>query len=462
MAEPQAKTARHWGAHIRATLRLGVPLIGVQLAQMAIHVTDTLMLGWLGAEELAGGVLGTQLLFLCFITTMGFAQAVVPLAANAEGAGDVQGVRRATRMGLWVVLLVALLLTPLLWNAEPVLIALWQKPELAAIAGDYLQIAFAGLFFAAGVAVFRSHLAALERAGIILWATLSGVVLNAVLNWMLIFGNWGAPALGIEGAAIASVASVAITCLVLITYLLRKADLAKYALFQRFWRPDWGAVGEILRMGIAITATLLAEVGLFTASSLMIGQFGTVPLAAHGIALQITSVVFMVPLGLSSAASVRAGRALGRGDREGLAKAGATVLWMTVGFAVAAALFLWLVAPGLIGLFLDEATNADAAEIVAVGVPLLLVAAAFQLVDGLQVVAAGLLRGIKDVTVPMYQALVSYWGLGAPLAWILAFWAGMGPVGVWAGLAVGLALAALLLTLRFLGRDRYVLARLSA
>ncbi|MEO0912716.1 MAG: MATE family efflux transporter [Pseudomonadota bacterium] len=451
-----------WPGHIRATLKLGLPLIGVQLAQMSIHVTDTVMIGWLGAADLAASVLATQLFFVVFIICTGFAHALVPLASTAAAQDDARGVRRATRMGFWAVLGMAILLTPLLWFSEALLISLWQKPELAERAQSYLRIAFLSLFPTVIVAVFRSYLAALERAGIVFWATLAGTFLNAFLNWVFIFGNLGAPALGIEGAAIASVGTVILTLLVLVAYARMKEDLRQYAIFVRLWRPDWAALREIIRMGLAISATLLAEVGLFAAASLMIGQFGTIPLAAHGIALQIISVIFMIPLGLSSAATVRAGRAVGRQDPQGLGRAGTTVLLMALSIAALGALVLWLFPEALINLFLDPETSSDIPAIIAYGVPLLAVAAAFQIVDTLQVISLGLLRGIKDIKVPAIMAVFSYWGVGVPVAWFLAFRTDLGGVGVWTGLALGLGLAALLLTGRFLLRNRFALIAVNA
>ncbi|QHQ37464.1 MATE family efflux transporter [Algicella marina] len=429
---------------------------------MAIHVTDTVMIGWLGAEDLAASVLATQLFFVVFIICTGFAHALVPLASAAAAQHDARGVRRATRMGMWAVMGMALILAPVLWFSDALLRSLGQNPELTIISQDYLRIAFLGIFPTVIVAVMRSYLAALERAGIVFGATISGVVLNAFLNWVLIFGNLGAPALGIEGAAIASVGTVLLTCIVLVIYARSKSDLRRYAIFVRMWRPDWEALREIFRMGLAISATLLAEVGLFAAASLMIGRIGTIELAAHGIALQVISVIFMIPLGLSSAATVRAGRAIGRRDRIGLGRAGATVLLLALTIATLAAVLLWIIPVPLIGLFLDAETNSETAAIIAYGVPLLAVAGAFQIVDTLQVISVGLLRGIKDIKVPMLMAVISYWGVGVPTAWFLAFRMDMGGVGVWTGLAVGLGLSSLLLTGRFLMRDRLHLVKFSA
>lgn len=448
-----ADDALNWTGHARATLKLGLPLIGAQLAQQVVSVTDTVMLGWLGVEPLAAGVLGGTFWFLGFIIATGFAQAVMPMAASAEGAGDIAGVRRSVRMGLWVVTLFIALLMPLFWYSSPLLKMLGQEPVLADLAQDYLRIAQWALLPGAGVLVLRSYVSALERTAIVLWVMVLAAILNALLNWMLIFGNWGAPMMGIRGAATATLISTILALTVLVAYARFVPDLAKYALFVRFFKPDWGAFRDVLRIGVPVSATLVAEFGLFGMSSVMMGWLGTVQLAAHGVALQIISVLFMIPIGLMSAGTIRVGRAHGRGDPTGLGRAAATVLAMGLGFAVLSGVLLLSVPEFLIGLFLDESDPA-AGAILGVGVSLLAVAAIFQVVDTLQVISAGLLRGIKDTKVPMFIAMISYWVIGIPIAYVMAFWLEFGGLGVWGGLATGLLCAAGMLTVRFARRGK--------
>ena len=447
-------TDNSWQAHIRGTLRIGLPLIGAQIAQQAIMVTDTVMLGWYGTEELAASVLGGTAFFIGFIFAIGLAQAVIPLASAAEGAGDVRGVRRSVRMGLWIVWMMALAILPLSGQSERLFLLVGQTPELSAMASDYLDIALWGLIPASTLMVLRSFLSAVERTGIILWATLLGAAMNAVANWMLIFGNWGAPEMGLRGAAIASVISHSAILVPVMIYSARRGGLEKYQLFVRIWRPDWPALRELARLGLPVSLTLLAEIGLFSASSVMMGWLGVVALAAHGIALQVISIIFMIPLGLASAATARIGRAQGRGDGLGVSRAAQAAMGMALGIAGLAAVVLWLVPEALVGAFLDhDDVNRDA--VVATGAVLLAVAAVFQLFDTGQVMSAALLRGLKDTRVPMIFALISYWVIGIPVAYVLAFKAGYGGPGVWAGLAAGLMVAAVLLTWRFVHRDRY-------
>lgn len=447
------QTDNSWRNHFRATVLLGLPLIGSQLTQIAIHVTDTVMIGRLGSTELAAGVLAMQFFFVIFIFGMGFALAVMPLVATAEGEEDIRGVRQSVRMGLWVVLGYSILTIPILWFSEAILLQLGQATETASLAQDYIRVAQWGIFPALTIMVLRSYLSAIELAGIVLWSTVIALVLNAVLDYALIFGELGAPRLEIVGAALASLFSNIIAALFMVGYTYWAPSLQKYQLYVRIWRANPTALLQVFRLGWPIGATLLAEIGLFAASSIMMGWVGIVQLAAHGIALQIISVIFMIPLGLASAATVRVGNALGRGDPLGLDRAAKTVYLLSWIVAVIAAVILWMTPEFLIALYLN-AKNPDAAAILLAGVPLLAVAAAFQLFDITQVVSANVLRGLQDTRVPMLIAVLSYWVIGVPTAYALAFWAGFGGVGVWSGLALGLAVASILLTARFFMRDR--------
>lgn len=437
-----------YGAHLRGLMVLALPLVGSNLAQMALHVTDTVMVGWYGVTELAAVVLGASTFFILFILGAGFAQAVMPLVASALGQGDETQVRRDTRMGIWLSMLYGVVIYPVMWWSGPILIALHQKPDVAALAQDYLRVAGLGMTPALLIMALKSFLSALERAGIVLWATLAGVVLNIALNWMLIFGNWGAPELGVVGAAIASVATQVLTLLVMVAYAAFHADFRRFHLFQRFWRPDWPALRQVYRLGWPIGLTGLFESGLFEAAALMMGWIGTKELAAHGIALELAAITFMCHLGLSNAATVRTGWFRGAGDRQGL-RDGALVAIAVSAVLAAGIIVIFLTLPEpLIRLFLDM-SNPEAEAIVVYGTALLACAALFQLADAAQVMALGFLRGVQDTRVPMVIASVSYWLIGIPVSYVLAFPLGYGGVGLWLGLVVGLAVAAVLLMLRF-------------
>ncbi|WP_050526034.1 MATE family efflux transporter [Pseudorhodobacter aquimaris] len=434
--------------HARALLTLGLPLVGSHLAQMMLHVTDTVMLGWYGVLELASVVLGASLFFIIFILGAGFGQAVMPMVAQALGRGDEVQVRRDTRMGLWLSIGFGVLCYPVFWWSGSLLLALGQKADVSATAQVYLRIAGLGMIPTLLVMSLKSYLAALEKTQVVLWVTVAAVVMNAGVNYALIFGNWGAPELGVKGAAIASVFTQAVTFVALALYAHWLPELKRFNLFQRFWRPDWQAMQQVYRIGWPIGLTGLAEGGLFQASAIMMGWIGTMELAAHGIALEVTALAFMVHLGLSNAATVRVGRAMGQNNAQSLRNGAKVALMMSLGFGVTMVVLFLTLPAQIIALFLDNA-NPQSAAIVAFGTTLLALSALFQMVDATQVMALGFLRGMQDTKVPMWLAALSYWVIGIPVSYVLAFPLGLGGPGLWLGLTVGLSVAAALLLWRF-------------
>ena len=434
--------------HARAILVLGLPLIGGHLAQMAIGVTDTVMLGWYGVEALAAVTLGSTYFFVLFIFGSGFAWAVMPMVASFEAEGDEVGLRRATRMGLWLSLGFALVSLPLMVWSEPILRMMGQGDSVARDASIYLRVAGFGIIPALLVMVLKSYLAALERTQVVLWITVASALVNGLVNYVLIFGNWGAPELGIRGAAFASVTTQIVSLVGVVVYAMWA--LPEHALFRRLWRADPQMLARVFLLGWPIGLTALSEVGLFAASAVMMGWLGTVPLAAHGIAVQLAAITFMVHLGLSNVATIRAGNAFGRHDPGNMERGARVVTGLSLLFAVSTiALYLTLPEP-LLSLFMQD-DEPLRPEILSIGVGLLAMAALFQLVDGAQVIALGLLRGVQDTRMPMIFAALSYWAVGVPASYLFGFVLGLGGVGVWLGLVVGLACAAVLLSVRFWG-----------
>ena len=442
--------AQSYSDHRRAILKLGLPLIASNMAQFAIHMTDTIMLGWYDVAALAAATIATTLFFVTFIVGSGFAFAVTPMVAAAAEAGDETQVRRVTRMGIWLSVIYGFVFTlPFLW-AEPILLAIGQEPEIANLAQDYLRIVAWQMIPALLVMTLKSYLAALEHTVVILWATIGTALLNAVVNYALIFGNWGAPELGIKGAAIASLLVIIVTVIMLIAYGLYK--LPQYDLLRNIWKSDKEIFWRVFRLGWPIGLTSLAEGGLFTASAIMMGWIGAIELAAHGIAIQLASLTFMVHIGFSQAATVRAGRALGRRDEENLRRGAKVAIALSAVFAVFTVVLFLAIPETLINFFIDPDEPAKA-MLLQVGVSLLAMAALFQVVDALQVMALGLLRGVQDTTVPMVMATVSYWIIGLPCSYVLTFTLGMGPPGLWLGLVIGLTIAAILMMWRFWARS---------
>ena len=441
-SKPKMTTA----GHLRAVSVLGFPLVGGHVAQFAIGMTDSIMLGWYGAAELAAVTLAGSYFFVFFLMGAGFAIAVMPLVAAAAGAGEERQIRRATRMGLWLSFLFAVVAMPVLLYSEQILLTLGQKPEVAGPASAYLKLAGWGLFPALLVMVFKSYLAALERTQIVLWITILAAVVNGLVNYALIFGNWGAPELGIAGAAYASIATQTVSLLAVAAYALWV--LPEHEILKNFHRPDWEMFTRVFKLGMPIGLTNLSEVSLFAASAMMMGWLGTIPLAAHGVAMTLAGLTFMVHLGLSNAATIRAGNAYGRGDRAHMALGAQVVIAMSLIMAfIGIAAFLLLPDP-LISLFLDP-QEPNKPEILIVGAGLLAMAALFQLADGMQVIALGLLRGVQDTNWPMVIAALSYWAIGVPASYLFGFTFGWGGVGVWSGLVLGLCFAGVFLMLRF-------------
>ena len=431
-------TPGSYSYHAGRLLVLGLPLVGGHLAQFAIHMTDTIMLGWYDVNALAAVVLGGTYFFVLFIFLSGFAMAVVPAVASAAAQNDDRQVRRVTRMAMWISVLAGGVTLPLFLFADRVLGVLGQVPETAELAGTYLRIAGFGMVPALLVMVLKSHLSALERTAIVLWVTLAAAVVNAVINYALIFGNFGMPELGVTGAAIASIIVQIVSILGVGAYA--QWVLPHQALFQRVWRPDWEAFRNIFQLGWPIGLTTLAEVGLFAASAIMVGWAGTIDLAAHGIAIQLASLAFMVHLGISNAGTIRVGQAWGRGDAEALKRVSVATNVVSGLFAAGAIVLLVLFPEALLGAFIDPDDPARPA-VIAAGTTLLYVAALFQLADAGQVQALGLLRGMHDTKAPMVMAGISYWVVGVPSSYVIGFVLGYGAAGVWMGLVFGLSLA---------------------
>lgn len=444
-------TQLSYPAHIRRLLTIGLPLVGSLVAQILIQTTDTVMLGWYDVEALAGLVLASSLFMVIFLVLSGFSFAVTPLVAEAEVQGDAQGLRRTARMGLWLSLLGGVLGLPILLLSGDLFLALGQDAAVSENAQTYLRIAGWGMLPGLGVMVLKAYLSALERTAVQLYVTLGAALANGALNWVLIFGNLGAPELGIRGAAISSVALQCASFLVLILYARR--SFPEHDLFARLWRPDFAAMRRIFSMGWHIGLTMLAEVGLFSGSAIIVGWVGKDVLAAHGIALQVVTLTFMIQLGLAQAVTVRAGRAFGERDMAGLRR-GLMAAHMLGGAVAVLVALAYLLFPGaIIGLFLDP-EGPKSSEIIRIGAGLLLMGGVFQLVDASQVLTISALRGMQDTRAPMLIAAFAYWGVGAPAAYVLALPLGFGGQGVWAGLVIGLSVAAVALMIRFRKESR--------
>jgi MATE family multidrug resistance protein len=450
-----------WRDELRATLALAWPLILANLTQQAIQATDVLLMGRLGATQLAAATLALNLTFTFNIFLLGLITASSPMMATALGQrfNAVRDVRRTFRAGLW---LIAIAMPPywlILWHVGDIMRAFGQSAELASQGQTFLR---AYMWCTAPWLLFqllRSFVAALERPRVVLWLSLGGIGLNALLSWAMIFGHFGLPALGLRGGGLGSTLTWLIMCGALIAVVTFERRFRRFHVFGNWWRFDRQRTMAMVRLGWPIGLTMALEMGVFALAAYFMGWIGAPAVAAHAIALQIAAITFMVPLGLGQAATVRVGLALGRRDEVSVARAGWTAWVMGVGFMAAMALVMWIIPRQLVTLFLaDVPANA---VVVGLAVSFLQVAAAFQLVDGAQVIGAGMLRGLHDTRWPLIFALLGYWGVGLGIGAWLAFAADWKGVGIWVGLASGLAAVAVLMLARWVLRDRIGLTRLA-
>jgi multidrug resistance protein, MATE family len=443
-----------WREEFRATLALAWPLILANLTQQAIQATDVLLMGRLGATQLAAATLALNLTFTFNLMMLGLLIASSPMMATALGQrfNAVRDVRRTFRAGLW---LLAFMLPPywlVLWNVGDLMRAFGESDELARQGQTFLR---AYMWCTAPWLLFqllRNFVSALERPRIVLWLSLAGIAVNALLSWALIFGRLGLPALGLVGGGLGSTLTWLMMCGALAAVVFLDRQFRRFHLFGNWWRFDGQRIVAMIKLGWPIGLTMALEMGVFALAAFFMGWIGAPAVAAHAVALQLAALTFMVPLGLGQAATVRVGLALGRRDEAGIARAGWTAWVMGVAFMGAMAVVMWGIPRWLVTLFLTD-VPANAVTI-ALAVSFLRVAAAFQLVDGAQVIGAGMLRGLHDTRWPLLFALVGYWVVGLGIGAWLAFGRDWQGVGIWVGLASGLAAVAALMLGRWVLRDR--------
>lgn len=436
-----------FGAELSATLALAAPLAAGNLAQMAMSVTTTVMVGRLGGMPLAAVGLGGMLYFTGGIMLQGILFAVSPLAAQALGAGDRRGAGRIAGAGLALALMLALPFAAALAVVDHVLRALGYDAALAAEIGRYLRAAAWGVPAFLAYAVLRSVLAALSHTRSIMSVHVLCLAGHAVLSWALIFGHLGAPALGVIGSGYASAAVQWLTLGGLGSCIVLMPSLRGLHLLRAALAANRNEIGRILRLGVPIGGMRGIETGMFLTTGVLMGLLGASALAAHQLVLNCAGISFMVPLGLANAATVRVALELGADRVAAARRAGFVALALGITFMSATAIVLWTVPGAIIRVYIDVGDPANRA-IVATARHLFAIAALFQVFDGVQVIAAGALRGHKDAMVPLLLATIGYWGVGFAGGWLLAFPLGYGAVGLWCGLALGLAAVAVLLTLR--------------
>ena len=450
-----AESSSTWRGELAATLRLAGPRALANLLQMAIYAVAVIFIARLGEHALAISALSVSLSGLLMWTMTGLVGGASPLIAAEIGRRRhaVREVRRTFRMGAWLSVASGAFVMLVLTQGERLMRLTGQSPELAEGAGSFLMI----LMWTAVPLVLSAHLrntvSALGRPSIGTAIAALSVGVNALGNYVLIFGHFGAPALGLNGSAVASVVTGVAMLGAYGAVLAWDRQLRRYRLLGRWWRPEWPRLREMARIGAPIALTIVAEAGLFSGAAFLMGLIGPAQLAGHTLALQVAALAFQVPFGIGQAATIRVGYHYGAGDRAAIGRAGwAAVALAVVFMGLPASVMLF--APELVlGIYVDTDAAQNAA-LMGFAVQFMIVAAAFQLFDGLQAVGAGALRGLQDTRVPMAFAMLGYWLPGLGTSVYLGFFTPLEGLGVWIGLAVGLVVVALLMLQRWSRRDR--------
>ncbi len=436
-------------------LQLAVPLAIANLLQMTVYAIDVIFVARLGQEALAASSLSISFFMLTTWAFTGLVGAVAPLIAAELGRRRhaVREVRRSVRMGLWLALGLGVLGMSMASFGEPFMRLTGQNPAVAERAGHFLGVLRWAVIPMIASNVLRNFVSALGRPVFATVITAIAIGVNALGNWVLVFGHLGVPAYGVEGSASASVITSVAVLLAYFVAIACDRRLRRYHILGRFWRPEWSRLRELLVLGLPILLIIVAEGGLFSSAAFLMGRIGAAQLAGHAVALQIAALAFQVPMGLGQAATIRVGYHFGAGDRLAIARAGSAGLIVCLIFALFAAVAMVLFPRAIVSAYVDVQSPANA-TMVAFAMQFLLIAAAFQLFDSVQAVAAGLLRGLQDTRMPMVIALAGYWIPGFGTAALLGLGTPLGGIGVWLGLAVGLVIVAWLLLWRWHWRER--------
>lgn len=429
-------------------LRLAIPLVGAQLAQSLTGFIDTIMMGRLGAEVLAAGGLASLTFNSLLVTLMGMIMGLSPLVSEAFGAGNNKRIRQLTDQGFWLVIWLAIPSMIAIAKLDMVMGYLGQSTTTIKIANIYLDIIVWSCFPVLGFAMMRSVISSLSQTKPIMAIVVAGTLVNIIGNYALGFGNFGLPKLGLAGLAWASTLSHWGMFFALLAYLRMRPQIKKYRLLSSFPSLHWQTITKLSKLGMPILIFLALEVGLFVCVTYLMGALGTEVLAAHQIVLQTIYIIFMVPLGISYATTVRVGQWVGRNNLEGIRLSGYASLLIGLLFALINTIVMLIFPRLIIGLYIDI-HDPNNSHIVALALPMLMVGTLAQAVDGIQKISHGVLQGLQDTNVAMYLSLPAFWLIGLPTGYLLAFPLGWGGTGLWIGQSLGLATAAILFVLRF-------------
>ena len=442
-------STRNWPDEARALARLAAPLIVNNLSIAGMQFADAVMAGRLGAEALAAVAVGASVWFLCFTVCLGLMMAISPITARHFGAGEMAIIGRYTRQGLWLAIVVGLILFFMVQLfVEPVLTFIGIDAEFRHMTIGYTQAIIWGAPAITGFLAFRFTTEGIGFMRPIMYTSLFALTCNVFLNYVLIYGHFGVPAFGAVGCGIASAITMWLMLFMIACIVYFHPIYAPLKIFERVAPLRMPVLKEIMKLGMPIGITITAEAGLFSAVSILVGTRGASITAAHQIALNFAATMFMIPLAFSSAITVRIGHALGAGDPAGARISGLTGISMCMLFMSGSAAFLLMFRDAVVDLYTNDPS------VQAIAISLLLMAAVFQIADGAQIGAAGALRGYKDTKMPMVINMFAYWALGFPLAYMAAITFRAPPSYIWAGFVLGLSVAAILLTIRFLKISR--------
>jgi len=435
-------TMRRFRRETVALVQLTWPMVITNLSYLGMRFTDTVFAGRLSPEDLAGVSVGGDLWVPVILFIMGILLAVSPTVSHAYGADRLVDIGATVRQALWLALLASLPGWMLLAHGDVLMRAIGVQPDVIPLAAGYLDAIAWGLPAIAMFYVLRFASEAVSRTRPLLLVASVGLLLNVFADWVLMYGKFGFPALGAIGTGYASAIVQWAMFLVLLVYVYRANAFRAFRIFEKFEWPQWAPNRELIRLGFPIAVAIFMEGTLFSGVGLMMATLGTTVVAGHQIAVNWAALMFMVPMGIAGGITVRVGQSLGRGNPEQARFSGVTGIFLCVGIMVLSALTMILFRDHIVALYTRNP------EVTAMALSLLWVAAAFQLFDGLQVAASGVLRGYKDTRVPMIMTLVAYWFVGFPVAWIGGIVLGFGPIVIWLGLIAGLLVAGVLLMFR--------------
>jgi MATE family multidrug resistance protein len=445
---PETSNPSGVSIEVREFAKLAVPLAGAQVAQAAVGFVDTLMMGHLGAESLAAGGLAASVFQLVLNTTSGIVMSVSPLVAEAYGAGRRTQVEQIARQGLGLSLIIGIPMMLVIGHLNSVMIHLGQTERTVMLADHYLDYILWGFFPAIGFAMLRGYVSALSQARPVMTIVVLSTLVNITGNYVLGYGKFGFPRMELAGLGLASGLSFWVMFLALLLYTCKNQTLKEYPFWRELHRLRPQILWQLVVVGISIAVTIAVEYGLFTAVTFFMGALGTETLAAHQTVYQTIFLLFMVPLGMSYAATVRVGQWMGQHNRQGTRSAGYVSVTAAAGFMALTALGLLLFHQQIIGIYLDV-NDPEATRVINLAIPMLMIAALAQFLDGVQRVAMGALYGLQDTRTPMILSVVTFWGIGLTSGYVLGFPMRFGGTGLWVGQSIGVAVAGLIFLWRF-------------